>query len=72
MFHGAKAMPEPTIEDLIKQTVADKHDLGLHAVVTRLSPMHVEVEGFRLMVDAKAAINGLSTKTLIPHPTSQL
>lgn len=49
----------PDIEALIKQHIAEKHAMGLHAVVSRHPTGGVEIEGFRSISDAQARVDAL-------------
>ena len=47
------------IETLVKQHVAEKHALGLHAVVARHPTGGIEIEGFESIAAAEARANEL-------------
>lgn len=59
----------PDIEELIAQHVAEKHAMGLHAVVTRHPTGGVEIEGFLSMSDAQARMDSaVGQHALTPLP----
>lgn len=49
----------PDIEALIKQHIAEKHALGLHAVVARHPTGGIEIEGFASLAAAQARADEL-------------
>lgn len=49
----------PDIEQLIKQHIAEKHAMGLHAVVARHPTGGVEIEGFSSIAAAQARADEL-------------
>lgn len=62
----------PDIEALIAQHVAEKHALGLHAVVCRHPTGGIEIEGFDSIAAAQSRTDELIGRiSLIPLPATR-